>query len=195
MLSLLQRLSAFLATRDHPDSDPETREDEPSASEAIGGIRRSERGGRRNSAIPSSPSTISLNYHITPASNLDRDRSAGMTYYPSLDDVLTVRGLLMRPLWRRDHRLNRGLPAEIVDMVVDFAEYWPSIEVKMEPDEVQRLENVRDEEAGAINRLRAARPRVHEESGLDGGVEKFLHILQDGDSVLLRTPPLCYDED
>ncbi|KAJ5747268.1 uncharacterized protein N7511_008964 [Penicillium nucicola] len=46
-------------------------------------------------------------------------------FYPSLWDVLKVRYLLQ---WK----ISNGLPEELIDMIVDAAEYWPSIEHKMQ---------------------------------------------------------------
>lgn len=69
-------------------------------------------------------------------------------FNPTLVDVLNVRHLLQ---WK----LPRGLPEELIDMIVDAAEYWPSIEQKMQ---TQRT------------------------------------IQKDCDQVLLKTVPLCYDQ-
>lgn len=46
-------------------------------------------------------------------------------FNPSLWDVLKVRYLLQ---WK----LTVGLPEELVDMIIDAAEYWPSIEQKLQ---------------------------------------------------------------
>ncbi|KAL6239381.1 hypothetical protein BDW75DRAFT_198842 [Aspergillus navahoensis] len=46
-------------------------------------------------------------------------------FYPSIFDVLKVRHLL---LWKVK---PEGFPAEVVDMIVDAAEYWPSTKVKL----------------------------------------------------------------
>ncbi|KAE8372364.1 hypothetical protein BDV26DRAFT_102306 [Aspergillus bertholletiae] len=70
-------------------------------------------------------------------------------FYPELYDALKVRYLLR---WKI---IPEGLPVEIVDMIVDAAEYWPSIEATL-------------------------------------GEKRI--IRQDGDQVLVRTAPLCYDE-
>lgn len=47
-------------------------------------------------------------------------------FYPSLWDVLKVRYLLQ---WKA---YQQSLPAELVDAIVDAAEYWPSTERRME---------------------------------------------------------------
>ncbi|KAL2814791.1 hypothetical protein BJX63DRAFT_191514 [Aspergillus granulosus] len=46
-------------------------------------------------------------------------------FYPAPFDVLKVRHIL---LWKIR---PEGLPAEVVDMIVDAAEYWPSFEITM----------------------------------------------------------------
>lgn len=46
-------------------------------------------------------------------------------FFPSLWDVLRVRYLLQR-------KLSRRLPEELVDLIIDAAEYWPSVERSME---------------------------------------------------------------
>lgn len=45
-------------------------------------------------------------------------------YFPSLWDVLKVRYLLQ---WK----ISNGFPVELVDVIVDAAEYWPSTECRM----------------------------------------------------------------
>lgn len=46
-------------------------------------------------------------------------------FNPSIADVLKVQNLLQR-------KVPRGLPEELIDMIIDAAEYWPSIEQKLE---------------------------------------------------------------
>ncbi|KAF7594242.1 hypothetical protein BBP40_009794 [Aspergillus hancockii] len=53
-------------------------------------------------------------------------------FYPGIYDVLKVRYLLQ---WKI---VSEGLPVEIVDLIVDAAEYWPSTEVKLENQRVIR---------------------------------------------------------
>lgn len=48
-------------------------------------------------------------------------------YYPSLDNVLETRDIL-----RNKVRHEQGVPDEIVDLIIDEAEYWPSVEVGLE---------------------------------------------------------------
>ncbi|KAJ6139445.1 hypothetical protein N7471_005931 [Penicillium samsonianum] len=50
-------------------------------------------------------------------------------FNPNLVDVLNVRDLLQ---WK----IPRGLPEELVDMIIDAAEYWPSIEQKMQDQRI-----------------------------------------------------------
>ncbi|KAA8642230.1 uncharacterized protein ATNIH1004_011171 [Aspergillus tanneri] len=77
------------------------------------------------------------------------DEESQEPHYPTLYDVLKTRHLLR---WKV---VPEGLPLEIVDLIVDAAEYWASVESKMNGHRV---------------------------------------IRQDGDQVLVRTGPLCYDE-
>lgn len=46
-------------------------------------------------------------------------------FYPSLRDAIEVRGILRLGL------VPEGLPTEIVDLIIDTAEYWPSVEAKL----------------------------------------------------------------
>ncbi|KAJ5902383.1 hypothetical protein N7495_002911 [Penicillium taxi] len=52
-------------------------------------------------------------------------------FFPSVFDVLKVRFLLQ---WK----LKEGLPVELIDAIIDEAEYWPSTECHME-DETRRV--------------------------------------------------------
>ncbi|KAL4784243.1 hypothetical protein BJX76DRAFT_327752 [Aspergillus varians] len=54
------------------------------------------------------------------------DKQVEDKFYPSLYDVLKVRHILLRKA------KPEGLPAEVVDMIVDAAEYWPSTEFTLE---------------------------------------------------------------
>ncbi|KAI9367361.1 hypothetical protein BJX61DRAFT_312006 [Aspergillus egyptiacus] len=53
-------------------------------------------------------------------------------FYPSVFDVLKVRHLLLQKV------ATDGLPAEVVDMIVDAAEYWPSFQCTLEEERVIR---------------------------------------------------------
>lgn len=53
-------------------------------------------------------------------------------YFPSLHDVLKARHLLR---WKL---VPAGLPLEIVDMIVDAAEYWASVEYNMRGQKIIR---------------------------------------------------------
>ncbi|KAL1986914.1 hypothetical protein VTN96DRAFT_5331 [Rasamsonia emersonii] len=57
------------------------------------------------------------------SSPLGRLFTSSGTFYPSVDDVQQVRKLLQR--------LGPGLPTEVVDLIVDEAEYWPSVETSL----------------------------------------------------------------
>lgn len=99
-------------------------------------------------------SRLSMGRTTTPPPNDDTESLSSetispTTFYPSVADVLKVRFTLR---WKI---VAEGLPQEIVDMIIDAAEYWASAEVKME---------------GSTRVIR-----------------------QDGDQVLVRTVPLCYD--
>lgn len=66
------------------------------------------------------------------------------TFYPSLCDVLCVRNILEHLRFggasQREGKGNDGpkdaaaarLPAELIDMIIDQAEYWPSIETSID---------------------------------------------------------------
>lgn len=54
-------------------------------------------------------------------------------FHPSLDYVLKTRYILQ---YKVIH--GKGLPLEIVDLIIDEAEYWPSVEVKMDKRAVIR---------------------------------------------------------
>lgn len=66
----------------------------------------------------SKPSGSSLDTH-----DESRLGHGNQDFYPSMEDVLEVRDLLrqMRPSARR------SVPDEVVDMIIDEAEYWPSV--------------------------------------------------------------------
>lgn len=54
------------------------------------------------------------------------DKEAENQFYPGIFDVLKVRHIL---LWKIK---SDGLPAEVVDLIIDAAEYWPSSEVALQ---------------------------------------------------------------
>lgn len=74
------------------------------------------------------------------------------TFYPSLDQVLETRNLLHEKL---------SIPVELVNLIIDHAEYWPSVETEYVPPESNGI----------------------------------TIIGMDEDRSLLRTVPLCYDEE
>ena len=112
------------------------------------------------------PSSPKVDYVLKTRSILDRplperkDRPEDSTeeapgpFYPNVNDVLKTRYLLQ-------HEVTTGLPVEIVDLIIDMAEYWPSIEVKMHVP-------------------------WH---------AKVVKIAKDMDMSVVRSVPLCYDEE
>lgn len=52
-------------------------------------------------------------------------KSEPEVFYPSVRDVTEVRGILRLGL------VPEGLPTEIVDLIIDTADYWPSVETKL----------------------------------------------------------------
>lgn len=63
--------------------------------------------------------------------------SDAATFYPNLWDVLKTRYILQ---WKA---FQQSLPAELVDAIIDAAEYWPSTERRMEG--IRRVANDRDQ--------------------------------------------------
>lgn len=59
-------------------------------------------------------------------------------FYPSLRDVIEVRGILRLGL------VPEGLPTEIVDLIIDTAEYWPSVEAKLSGPTIVRQDADRE---------------------------------------------------
>ena len=54
------------------------------------------------------------------------------TYYPSISDVCKTREVLHQLGKSRNENKNGiGLPTELVDMIIDEAEYWPSVLTEM----------------------------------------------------------------
>ncbi|KAL4774071.1 hypothetical protein BDW60DRAFT_14967 [Aspergillus nidulans var. acristatus] len=81
-------------------------------------------------------------------------------FYPSISDALRVRHLL---LWKVQ---PEGLPAEVVDMIVDAAEYWPSTKVKL--DKARRIEKDVDQAVLCTS------PLCYDEKSLDTPQPKLL---------------------
>lgn len=71
-------------------------------------------------------------------SNTGPPTSEPEPFYPNILDVLRVRHLLR---WKV---IPHGLPTEIVDLIIDAAEYWPSTVTSMEKETVIRQD--RDQE-------------------------------------------------
>ncbi|KAJ9242569.1 hypothetical protein DTO280E4_3776 [Paecilomyces variotii] len=59
-------------------------------------------------------------------------------FYPSLRDAIEVRGILRLGL------VPEGLPTEIVDLIIDTAEYWPSVEAKLSGPTIVRQDADRE---------------------------------------------------
>ena len=72
-------------------------------------------------------------------------------FFPSIDQVLKTRYILRHKVYS-----GNGLPEEIVDLIIDEAEYWPSVETRMQ--------------------MQAT-------------------IGKDNDRSLVRSVPLCYDDE
>jgi len=54
------------------------------------------------------------------------------TYYPSIGDVCKTRAVLHQlGKSRKENDNGIGLPTELVDMIIDEAEYWPSVLTRM----------------------------------------------------------------
>ena len=85
------------------------------------GLRRGRLG--RNHMPSDSPNVTNSSDSEGPDEDLPEPEPE--IFYPSLWDVLKVRYLLQ---WK----LAKGLPEELIDMIVDAAEYWPSVEHKMQ---------------------------------------------------------------
>lgn len=60
----------------------------------------------------------------TSDTDLSKNFPENDTFYPKIWDVLKVKYLLQ---WK----LKEGFPVELVDQIIDAAEYWPSIERRM----------------------------------------------------------------
>lgn len=69
------------------------------------------------------PEVVSSTISASPLGRLLTSSNNNTSFYPSVDDVQQVRKLLQR--------LGPGLPTEVVDLIVDEAEYWPSVETSL----------------------------------------------------------------
>jgi len=80
----------------------------------------------------------------TSASEQQQQQHGGASaqpYEPSILDVIVVKAMLTKTLHTRSlHKL----PPELVDSIVDFAEYWPHTSVEVGPGRApyQRNENI-----------------------------------------------------
>ncbi|KAL2869970.1 uncharacterized protein BJX67DRAFT_302018 [Aspergillus lucknowensis] len=96
----------------------------------------------------------------TPDEQQPENQQAENQFYPGLFDVLRVRHIL---LWKVK---PEGFPAEVVDMIVDAAEYWPSTEFAM--GERRRIRKDVDEA------LVYTTPLCYDENTLESGSPKVL---------------------
>lgn len=80
-------------------------------------------GSRSSESTSASASASASERPVSPS-------SPPMAYQPSPSDVVVVRTILQRATSSPAAPL--GLPPELVDIVVDTAEYWPSMEVKLD---------------------------------------------------------------
>ena len=88
-------------------------------------IADEETDGIGNSASTSASASASAP-EATSASNSSSEGS----YLPNAHDVLKVRRILQHAV-RDNPTAPAGLPTELVDMIIDTAEYWPSVVVRM----------------------------------------------------------------
>ncbi|EED16062.1 conserved hypothetical protein [Talaromyces stipitatus ATCC 10500] len=106
-------------------------------------LRYRGRGGRRT-VLPSYPqhneaettSKISGSVDSDDTEDTDvPDDTQHKEFYPSLEDVSEVRNILRR-LWssssKSSSRRNVMLPDEVIDIILDEAEYWPSMVTKLD---------------------------------------------------------------
>jgi hypothetical protein len=73
-----------------------------------------------------------------PSSSEPAQDTAADTFYPGLFDVFKVRHILR---WKI---ISEGLPMEILDMIMEAAEYWPSIEARMDTRTIIRQDHDRE---------------------------------------------------
>lgn len=97
--------------------------------------------------------------NIETSSESESEDTVDSTYYPSISDTLTVRYLLQ---WKV---AAGGIPPEIVDMIIEAAEYWASTEARIDGKIVIRQDGDRE-------LLRTA-PLYHEKTS-DGSLSKLL---------------------
>lgn len=74
----------------------------------------------------------------SPSSSEPAQDTALDIFYPGVFDVFKVRYILR---WKIT---SEGLPMEIVDMIMEAAEYWPSIEARMDTRTIIRQDDDRE---------------------------------------------------
>ncbi|GCB24819.1 hypothetical protein AAWM_07704 [Aspergillus awamori] len=90
---------------------------------------------RRPNRLP--PNNNNDDSNTPPAEDTQDSSPEDDTFYPSCFDVLKVRYLLQH-IWQWTRDSQELLPVEIVDMIVDAAEYWASSESVLEGETVIR---------------------------------------------------------
>lgn len=90
---------------------------------------------RRPNRLP--PNNNNDDSNTPPAEDTQDSSPEDDTFYPSCFDVLKVRYLLQH-IWQWTRGSQELLPVEIVDMIVDAAEYWASSESVLEGETVIR---------------------------------------------------------
>ena len=94
-------------------------------------MRRINPREQRSSEPSSDSEDYEEDYHSEDSDAGDSDdNNESDTYYPSLFDVFKTRYLLQ---WKV---VADGIPAEIVDLIIDEAEYWASTGAKMDKSTV-----------------------------------------------------------
>ncbi len=79
------------------------------------------------------------------SNQLDTEPVSPWRYEPTFSDVIVVKAMLSKAL---------TVPAEIVDQIVDFAEYWPHTTADSGPaNDINMYKIVRGGQAGAENEL------------------------------------------
>lgn len=90
---------------------------------------------RRPNRLP--PNNNNDDSNTPPAEDTQDSSPEDDTFYPSCFDVLKVRYLLQH-IWQWTRGSQELLPVEIVDMIVDAAEYWASSESVLKGETVIR---------------------------------------------------------
>lgn len=85
------------------------------------------RGGHKGGDVnPRAEEDVGTIQHSESGSQHSNETSE---YFPTLQDVLKVRYLMQ---WK----ISKGFPTELVDEIIDAAEYWPSFECRKKDGEI-----------------------------------------------------------